>query len=272
MTAGAEADGFDRLTAKIRDESGFRCGSYKERCLRRRLGVRMRARGAHSYDDYARVLDGDAREWDRLLDALTINVTRLFRDAETWQAIERLVVPELWQRADDELHVWSAGCASGEEPYSLAAMLHAQAERAGEGARAARVRVLGTDIDRASLEAAAAGRFAESAFDDAPPALRTRYFSAGYPAAASDELRAIVRFERRDLLREPAPPGLFHLVVCRNVLIYFDRESQERLFATFRDALAPGGFLVLGRVETLLGEARSGFAPASARDRIFRRL
>ncbi len=272
MDAEPDAAAFAALTAFIADRSGFRCDAYKERCLRRRIAVRMRATGTHTFEDYGARLEADRAEWERLVDALTINVTKLFRDSAAFAAAAQLVVPPLWASPAPELRVWSAGCASGEEAYSLAALFHAYADGRGEASRLDRVRVLGTDIDRASLEAARAGRYAESAFADTPPEMRERYFSPGYPATVADELRALVRFERRDLLLEPPPPGPHHLVVCRNVLIYFDRDSQERLFAEFRDALAPGGFLMLGKVETLLGDSRRGFAPVSARERIFRRL
>ena len=103
---------FAALTAKIARDRGFGCASYKEKCLRRRIAVRMRARGVHSYLDYARVLDTDGTEYDRLLDALTINVTKLFRNPETYAAVAQKVVPELWSRGEP-LSVWSAGCSSG---------------------------------------------------------------------------------------------------------------------------------------------------------------
>ena len=266
-----DPEGFAALCEKITAERGFRCTSYKERCLVRRIGVRLRAVGVHTFADYMRVLDADPREWDRLLDVLTINVTKLFRNWEAWQALAERVVPALWARPDEELGVWSAGSSSGEEAYSLAALFHRHAERLGELGRLGRVRVLGTDIDRDSLAAAARGVYAESAFADTPADLRARYFGAGPLAHVAPELRAMVTFERRDLLRDPAPPGRWHLIACRNVVIYFDRESQEDLFLRFHDALAPGGALFLGKVETLLGPVRTLVAPVDARERIFRR-
>ncbi|HEY0971352.1 MAG TPA: protein-glutamate O-methyltransferase CheR [Gemmatimonadales bacterium] len=264
-------DGFAALTELIAATTGFRCGSYKERCLRRRLAVRMRARGVHTYDDYVRVLGGDPREWDRLLDALTINVTRLFRDPAAYAGIEREVVPRLWACGTGPIRAWSAGCSSGDEAYSLAVLFHRHAESLGQADCLDRVSIVGTDIDRGSLEAAALGRYPESAFADVPPELRARYFTGGSPAEVVPELRAMTRFERRDLLHEPPPADDLDLILCRNVLIYFDRETQERLFSTFRDALRPGGFLVLGKVETLLGDSRRGFIPVLARERVFRR-
>ena len=267
-----DGPGFAALTGKISSERGFGCASYKEKCLRRRIAVRMRAKAVHSFTDYARVLDADPREYDRLIDALTINVTKLFRNWETYAALERVVVPALWALPAPAIRVWSAGCSSGEEVYSLAALFHRHAERTGDLHRVGRVRVLGSDIDRDSLAAAARGAYPEAAFADTPPDLRARYFAGGPPHLAAPELRALVAFERRDILGEPPPDGAHQLVSCRNVIIYFDRATQEALFMRFHAALAPGGFLVLGKVETLLGPARSLFAPVDTRERIFRRL
>jgi chemotaxis protein methyltransferase CheR len=264
-------DAFTALTTKIASDRGFGCASYKDKCLRRRIAVRMRARGVHTYADYARVLDTDQAEYDKLLDALTINVTKLFRNWETYAVLRDHVVPALWALPDPVLHVWSAGCSSGEEPYSLAALFHEHAARVGAAQQAERrVQVLGSDIDARSLEAAERGTFEESDFSETPAELRRRYFAPAPPFTVVPEVRRMVRFERRDLLAEEPPPGKHHLICCRNVLIYFDRETQERLFQKFRDALDPAGFLVLGKVETLLGAARTRFAAVNGRERIFR--
>ncbi len=204
-------------------------------------------------------------------DALTINVTKLFRNWETYTVLREQIVPALWALPDREIKVWSAGCSSGEEPYSLAALFHEHADRSGKPAMAERrVHVLGSDIDARSLEAAARGTFEESDFSETPSDLRRRYFAPHAPFTIAPEVRRMVRFERRDLLAEAPPHGPHHLICCRNVLIYFDRETQERLFQKFRDALAPTGFLVLGKVETLLGAARTRFAAVDGRERIFR--
>jgi chemotaxis methyl-accepting protein methylase len=265
--------GFAELTAKISRDRGFGCASYKDKCLRRRIAVRMRARGVHTYGDYARVLDAERDEYDKLLDALTINVTKLFRNWETYAVIAETVVPALWARPTPAISVWSAGCSSGEEPYSIAALFHRHADRLGALPQlASRVRVLGTDIDDRSLAAADAGGFEEGDFTDTPPDLRERYFAPAAPFTIVPEVRRLVRFERRDLLAEGPPAGPHHLICCRNVLIYFDRDTQERLFDRFHAALAPDGFLVLGKVETLLGVARTKFVAVDGRERVFRPL
>ena len=265
-------DDFSELTRKISAERGFGCASYKEKCLRRRIAVRMRARGVHTYTDYARILDADTSEYDRLLDALTINVTKLFRNWEAYAALAATVIPELWHRETPTIRVWSAGCSSGDEPYSLAVLFHRYAATSGMLAQLGRVEVLGTDIDRRCLAAAERGEFDESDFADTPEDLRRRYFGNTTPFTVSASIRQMVRFESHDMLSDAAPRGKHDLIVCRNVLIYFDRETQERLFDSFYRAMAPGGFLMLGKVETLLGNARSQFAPVDARERIFTRL
>ena len=271
--ASAQADReFEELTRKISRDRGFACASYKEKCLRRRIAVRMRARGVHTYGDYARVLDTDTMEYDRLLDALTINVTKLFRNWSVYEVLGELVIPALWNGNARPIHIWSAGCSSGEEPYSLAILFHRYAALHGQLAQIERVDVLGTDIDRASLAAAERGQFTEGAFEETPTELRERYFSAKPPFTVAPAVRQSVRFQRLDLLEDlPAGAGAFHLITCRNVLIYFDRDTQERLLTRFHESLAPGGFLVLGKVETLLGPVRAHFAAVDARERIFRR-
>ncbi len=260
---------FQALLDKISRDRGFHCASYKTTCLRRRVGVRMRARGLHRYLDYAGLLDADTSEYDLLLDALTINVTKLFRNPEVYHAILRDVIPVVWESAPSRIQVWSAGCASGEEPYSLAALFHLYAAERGQLERLNHVSILGTDIDRRSLAAADRGEFEERDFGETPEAWRAAYFASSAPFAVVPELRRLVRFRQHDLLREPAPQTGNDLIVCRNAIIYFDRASQERLFESFYSALAPGGFLVLGKVETLFGRARQLFRPVDARERIF---
>lgn len=267
----ADDEGFRLLTEKIARERGFGCASYKEKCLRRRIAVRMRARAVHGYAEYIALLDRDPREYERLMDALTINVTRLFRNREVYEVLDRVVVPALWDAGGDRIRVWSAGCSSGEEPYSLAVLFHLHAERRNDLSGLRRVDILGTDIDARSLEQAHAGGFDAGDFEETPDVVRSTYFAPAPPFTVRSDIRAMVRFGRLDLLHDPAPPVPHHLILCRNVLIYFDRASQERLFLQFYDALAPGGFLVLGKVETLLGESRRRFVAVDARERIFRK-
>jgi len=262
---------FKALTQKISRTRGIGCEAYKEKCLKRRIAVRMRARGVHSYDDYSRLLDEDAHEYDKLLDALTINVTKFYRNADTWAALLRPYLIDLWRARRGRMRAWSAGCASGEEPYSIAVALAEAARANGEALPLHHARVDATDIDRESLERTTAAVYAEQMFSEMPLDLRRRYFTASAPRSPIPEIRQLVHVLRHDLTRERPPDPPYDLIVCRNVVIYFDRPMQERLFATFAAGLAPGGVLLLGKVETLFGAARERLVLEDPRERIYRR-
>lgn len=255
MTAEQDERGFLALTQKISKARGLSCESYKDKCLKRRIAVRMRARGVHTYDEYARLLDRDAREYQDLLDAITINVTKFYRNAETWAALR----PHLQQRARRHatLRVWSAGCASGEEPYTIAVLL---TEIGVDGS------IDATDIDRLSLERTRQATYPAAAFSEMPPELQRRYFSDGKPV---ERIRRLVTVQAHDVTRDAPPRPPYDLIVCRNVVIYFERTAQERLFQVFVDALAPGGILLLGKVETLFGPARERLTLLDPRERIY---
>lgn len=233
----------------------------------------MRARSAATYADYAGILDTDSAEYDRLIQTLTINVTKFFRNPETFACIATRVIPELWQTRSPLIRVWSAGCATGEEAYSLAVLFREHALSLGDAHGLSRLRIVATDVDREALASASRGQYPDAALEDTAPAVAERYFPLENNArTVTSEIRNLVAFEQRDLLEGHGPGGRYHLIVCRNVLIYFTRETQEQLFERFHELLLPGGFLVLGKVETLLGKSRERFAPVSSRDRIFRRL
>ena len=269
MTAEPDDRAFKALTLKISRARGVSCDSYKDKCLRRRLAVRMRARGVHTFDDYSRLLDQDAHEYELLLDALTINVTKFYRNPETWNALARPYLADLWRARSGAPRVWSAGCASGEEPYTIAVLLSETARTAGQDA--ARARVDATDVDRLSLERTRAAEYQESAFTEMPADLVRRYFTPEFPRKPLPTVQRLVRVIKHDLNRDQAPDPPYDLIVCRNVVIYFDRPTQEKLFASFVAALRPGGILLLGKVETLFGPARERLVLEDPRERIYRK-
>jgi len=272
LIQGEDAE-FHALMDKITRDRGFQCSSYKDKCLRRRIAVRMRAKGTLSHTEYAGILDADPGEYDRLVRSLTINLTKFFRNWDTFSVVQQKVIPALWERGERELRVWSAGCSSGEEPYSVAILMHKHAAETNGRSQLESLSIVGTDIDGHSLDAAANAVYRQPALGDTPAELRERYFpeSAGL-FTMLPEVRRLVTFQCSDVLRSKPPFDDIHLVVCRNVVIYFEREAQDALFAAFHRALAPGGFLVLGKVETLLGAARGLFSPVNARERIFRKI
>ena len=272
MKAAADDPEFLALTRLISARAGLALDAYKDKCLRRRIAVRMRACGVHTYDEYQQVLEATPAEYDHLKDALTINVTRFYRNPETWDLLRNRVLPELLARRHGAVHMWSAGCASGEEPYTLAMLCLEAAARAGHPAWADRILIDATDIDRVSLERAAAGRYREASIVDLPSELAARYTrAAGGDIEVADSLRRLVRFGRLDFALERPRQPQYDLILCRNVVIYFDRPMQERLFVTFADTLTPGGYLVLGKVETLFGPARDSLTLVDPRERVYRR-
>ena len=263
---GGDERAFLALTEKISKARGLSCESYKEKCLKRRIAVRMRARGVHTYDDYSKLLDKDSHEYQELLDALTINVTKFYRNPETWAAL-RPYLADLWTARRGALRIWSAGCASGEEPFTIAMLVTEIISTKGMTATFDDTTFIhATDIDRLSLERTKQAHFPDSAFSEMPADARLRHFPNNEPQPS---LRRMVRVLAHDLTREPPPAPPYDLIVCRNVVIYFERRAQERLFQTFADVLLPGGILLLGKVETLFGPARERLTLVDPRERIY---
>jgi chemotaxis protein methyltransferase CheR len=262
--------GFAALARKI-SGAGFAVEAYKDKCVRRRIAVRMRACGVHTYADYQALLDHSPTEYERLRDALTINVTRFYRNAETWNLLRRDLIPRLCAQVAGEIRVWSAGCSSGEEAYTIAILAAEHLDRTGRSGELHRIVVDATDVDRLSLERAMAARYRPENLTEMPPELVTRYLEpVGPELQVVARVRARVFVRRMDLSSGP-PRRDYHMIVCRNVLIDFDRPMQERLFQTFTEGLAPGGYLVLGKVETLFGAVRDRLLLVDPRERVYRR-
>ncbi|MEW6516716.1 MAG: protein-glutamate O-methyltransferase CheR [candidate division FCPU426 bacterium] len=254
---------FNLLLNAIWRKAGLDASQYKISYLKRRLAVRMRATQSATYADYRRLLEGNPQEYANLLDRLTINVSTFFRDPGVYGQIKRKVIP-LWQdRA--RIRVWSAGCAHGQEPYSLAISL-------SEGLPVScQWSILATDIDPTVLELAKAGRYSAASIKPVQIDLRAKYFIfEGEERVVKPELKRRVECRLHDLTGS-LPDEQFDLIVCRNVLIYFIGGLQERLFKGFHTRLRSGGFLVLGKTETLLGEMRRWFDVIDIRERIYQR-
>lgn len=262
------------LLEQIRQERGLDLSSYKPSFLRRRLAVRLHARGCPDYASYGRLLRQDPAEYNPLLNALTINLTRFFRDETTFQALEEKVLPELLRirAAERRLRIWSAGCAAGEEPYSLAIILR---EILGPALHRWQIEILATDIEESVLEKARRGLYDPFSFQGVTPrhqAWIERYFAPGNgQRQLAAQIRAMVTFQRHDLVQSP-PPADLDLLLCRNVLIYFDTALQDRLYRAFHQALRAEGFLVLGKTEIMPMAWGRIFAPVDLREHIYRRI
>jgi chemotaxis protein methyltransferase CheR len=257
------------LQHQIHVAIGLNTELYKEKCLRRRLAVRMRARGVHTYSQYASLLRRDRQEYVHLLDTVTINVSKFFRNPEVWDVVREMILPDLFALPAARINVWSAGCASGEEPYTIAMLFQDYAEK--HGLNIDRLRVTGTDLDREVLAAALRAEYSQFAMTDISPEMRAKFFESGPLHKLKPEARKNVTFRELDLIKDPFPEKQ-HMIFCRNVIIYFERSLQEELFARFHQALVPGGYLVLGKVEAMFGKAATMFRPLSNRHRVFRKV
>ncbi len=244
---------FVLLKRRVYADRGMDCEQYKENYLKRRIAVRLRATGADGYLDYLNTLKKDPDEYTKLLNELTVNVTQFFRDGDVYGKLREVVMPAITE-ANEVLHsrtlrVWSAGCSSGEEPYSIAILAN---EVLGSEAPRWNVRVMGSDYDDKSLAIARAGAYRGL---ELPPEIDAeRYFvikenGGGLEYKVRDELRARVKFEKANLLEYGARRH-FDLVLCRNVLIYFEREVQARIVETLVGSILGEGYLVLGKSET----------------------
>ena len=250
------------------ERTGFHLESYKDKCIKRRIAIRIRASHSSSAAEYCRLLQHDERELPLLLKVLTIHVSHFFRNPSVFTMVRQSVIPAILDtQGRKDLTFWSVGCSSGEEPYSLALIL---SEYFHEQIAGLRTRIIGSDISEEILHSAQAGLFRHERLEELPEGFLSRYFTPERGMfRLNDEIRGMVQFLRSDLLDCRSFPSC-DLVVCRNLLIYFEKARQEDILQGFAAALSPGGFLVLGKSETLVGEARKLFTTVCPVERIYR--
>jgi chemotaxis protein methyltransferase CheR len=253
----------------LRQQQNFALDGYKDLCIKRRIAARIRAVGLDHPEPYIELLTTSEQEQQQLLTALSIHVSHFFRNPSTFRMLENRVLPELAAKAREQkakLRLWSVGCANGEEPYSLA-LLCLKSLRESDP-----LTIIGTDLSPAALQRAKRGCYDASRVEEVSAKLREEFFvMRGKDYCLNDRVRKIVRFFRHDILSDQ-PFYRADLILCRNVLIYFSREQQQRILQILAAALPPGGFLVLGRAETLVTACRELFRCIDPAERIYQRL
>ena len=262
--------GLNALLEHLARYRGIDFSGYKQPSLIRRVASRMRAAGAEDCVKYLAYLDEHPVEYTALFDSILINVTGFFRDDAAWGYVRDALLPKLLasKPAEEPVRVWSAGCASGEEVYTLAMLF---AEAVGPGAFCRRVTLYATDVDEAALTQARQGAYNDEDLESVPAAFRTRYFeTTGSRHVFRPDLRSGIVFGRQDVLRD-APISCVDLLVCRNTLMYFDTEAQGRIVARFRMALVEAGYLFLGKAE-LIPAHTDVFHPVNLKHHIFQRV
>jgi two-component system CheB/CheR fusion protein len=257
---------FEHLLEFVRDERGFDYTGYRRPTLMRRFQKRMQEVGVDDWDAYRTFLAEHTDEFAELFNTILINVTGFFRDREAWTVVGDEVLPRLLEeRGDAPIRVWSAGCASGEEPYTIAMLL---AEALGDEGFRRQVKIYATDIDEDALAEARDATYTAKQLEKVPPDLRERFFQqSDHGSVFRNDFRRAVIFGRNDLHRDP-PISRVDLLVSRNTLMYFGSELQQRILANFHFALNRGGFLVVGKAEALQS-GRKFFVPYDLKRRIF---
>ncbi len=270
-----QENAFDHLLEQIRRDRGVDFSQYFRNILKRRFALRLVASGARSYVDYLRILHADPGEYEKLFNVLTINVSDFFRDPEVWKVIEKIIkeLVSLSNRVSRPLTIWSAGCARGQEPYSLAMLVRGCPELTQP------CTIHATDVDRGCLEIARKGEYNGTIIDKAIEHAEGSnsltsvldWFSLkGDCYCVSDRLKSMVKFQYLDLTSSPYISNA-DLILCRNVFIYFTKPLQEQILDKFYNALNQDGYLIIGKSETMPPEAKSVFTAVDPLSRIFRK-
>jgi chemotaxis methyl-accepting protein methylase len=273
----AEADSvyrgdLDRLIRKVREDRGLDLHQYRRAYTERRLAARLRTLALHSYRQYERYLDEHPEEYNKLLDTLTINVTDFNRDETVYEILRRQVIPgiikEKTRTRQRSIRVWSAGCATGEEAYSVTmAFMSVLGARADDFL----LSVFATDIDPKALQAARAATYDISKLQHIPRTDQMRWIHKQERTfTIRPEITQHVKFRRLNLF-EDEPINIVDLVLCRNVFIYFTREQQAKVLESFWSVLHRGGYLILGRSEKMAPGLAGRFELVSGRERVYRK-
>ncbi|GHU43847.1 chemotaxis protein CheR [Clostridia bacterium] len=219
--------------------------AYKEKQMKRRIETLINKNGLKDYPPYVEMIRKEKDKFDQFVNFLTINVSEFYRNPEQWKLLDKEVFPHLIERFGKNLKIWSAACSTGDEPYSLVMALsrHLPLNQ---------IRIHATDIDKQVLDAARMGLYTEKSIAAVPPDLKKKYFTkVGNSWQISTEIKSRVDFKEHNLLRDPYPAGN-HLIVCRNVLIYFTEEAKDEIFKKFNTALVKDGNLFIGSTEQIM--------------------
>ncbi|HTX12434.1 MAG TPA: CheR family methyltransferase, partial [Solirubrobacteraceae bacterium] len=260
----------EALLTFIKETRGFDFTGYKRTTIQRRVAKRMGVVGAERYDDYLDYLELHGEEFAELFNTLLINTTGFFRDPQTWEYVASEVIPQLLsaREPEDPIRVWCAGCASGEEPYTVAMVL---ARVMGDAPFRERVKIYATDVDEEALDYARHGAYLPRQIEDVPHDALERFFErTDQRYMFRKDLRRCVIFGRNDLVQD-APISRIDMLVCRNTLMYFTAETQAHILRRFHFGLDDDGYLLLGKSEMLITHTDL-FSPVELKRRVFRKV
>lgn len=226
--------------------------AYKEKQMRRRIETLIGKNNVDSYDKYVKLIKEDKEKFEQFVNFLTINVSEFYRNPEQWVTLDKEVFPKLIKQFGKKLTVWSAACSTGDEPYSLVMALSKHMSLTD-------IKIIATDIDKQVLEAAKVGLYNEKSIAAVPDEFKKKYFKKiGASYQIADEIKRRVEFREHNLLRDPYPKGC-HLIVCRNVVIYFTDDAKDEIYAKFNQSLHKGGILFIGSTEQIMNYKELGY-------------
>lgn len=263
---------FELLLENIYTTRGIDFRRYLAKVLKRRISRRMGANKVKTYSDYLRILKSNPKEYDELFNVLTINISEFFRDFHIFNIITKTlseVIENKILKGKYTIKIWSAGCASGEEPYSIAIALREIIEREGVPFN---ISIIATDIDNQCLEVAKTAEYRQKSLKNVNKYLLKKYFvPTNGKYRVKDEIRRLVTFYHHNLIADVHFENI-DIVFCRNVFIFFNRSLQEHLIMAFYKALKKDGYLIMGAVETFLGEAKMVFREVDLKARIYQKI
>jgi two-component system CheB/CheR fusion protein len=263
-------DDLEALLEKIYNERGYDFREYKTSSVERRIKKRLFEHHLETYDQYSALLDQNPGEYSKLFDTLLINVSEFFRDPEAWKVIDDEIIPKILAKKNKggSIRVWSAGCSTGEEPYSFAILL---ADKLGDAISDYEIRIYATDIDDKALVEARAGQYTTDKLKNVQDEFLNKYFikEDGFYKIHRN-IRQMVSFGRQDLVSD-APISRLDIVICRNVLIYFNSDLQNRVITKFHYALCDHGYAFFGKSESMLASSRL-FEGVNKKWRIFKKI
>jgi chemotaxis protein methyltransferase CheR len=273
ITTVISDDAFLDIRNLLFERSTLDINNYKDKCIKRRIAVRVRANGCKTAEEYVDLLKRRTSELENLLKTLTINVTQFFRNPFAFDKIRDEIFPLIFKQKaeekDSSLKIWSVGCSSGEEPYTLAIILKEYFKKELVQFPAA---IVATDFDEEVIAKAREGIYQEKSLEEVPVHLKEKYFVPleGGNFSIVPQIKEMVTFKRRNILQDDLHEKQ-DLIICRNMLIYFSREQQGAILDKLTNSLTMDGFLILGKAETLVSNSRNNFKTVSSRERIYKK-
>lgn len=259
---------FRRLKKDIYEALGFNADQYEVKHFKRRIQSRMRATKSADYGRYLEYLKHSTDERRKLMNALTINETEFFRNPEVYLAFQEKFLPELFKKKSKNQRIWSLGCATGEEPYSIAMTV---AEVLGKDLQNIDVRIYATDIDVEALSVAKKGEYRD--ISKIPREFVERYMikMPGGKFTFKREINEMIHFKKHDIFSDK-PLKNIDVIFCRNTIIYFKKESKKELYHLFNNSLVMGGYLILGKAESFINHRDYGFDVLDRKNHIFKKI